>query len=229
MSKIKKDSADLTLAERIEQSLNGFITRNKKLLIIILAVVVVGLITLGIVSSVTQKNQREQFNLIDELEATYAELLYTDSEDASYQGKYDSLVASLTELSAKGKEYPNLKAGYLLGMLSFEESSYQTAMETFLSVYSNADGSYLGSLALTNAAVAAEELGDSSLALEYYTKVLDEFGFTAAEAPKALFGQARLQEQNGNIDLAKATFQQLADQFPSSEFAKLATNRLALL
>src|SRR5690554_5261830 len=111
MSKIKKDSADLTLAERIEQSLNGFITRNKKLLIIILAVVVVGLITLGIVSSVTQKNQREQFNLIDELEATYAELLYTDSEDASYQGKYDSLVASLTELSAKGKKYPNLKAG----------------------------------------------------------------------------------------------------------------------
>ena len=229
MSKNKKEAADLTLAERIEHSLNGFIVRYKKLLIIILAVVIVGLITLGIVSSVNQKNLQEQFNQIDELMASYAQLQMADIEDASYQSSYDALVTSLTDLSAKGKKYPNLKAEYMLGMLSFEKEAYQNAMQAFLSVYSNAKGSYLGSLSLTNAAVAAEELGNNTLALEYYTKVLDEFGFSAAEAPKALFAQARLQEQAGNIELARATFRQLADQFPNSEFARLATNRLALL
>jgi TolA-binding protein len=72
-------------------------------------------------------------------------------------------------------------------------------------------------------------MNNDALALEYYTKLIDEYGNNVAESPKALFGQARLQEKSGNTELAKATFQQLADQFPSSEFAKLARNKLVLL
>jgi TolA-binding protein len=181
------------------------------------------------VLSVSQNNLQEQFNEIDQLEASYVELQAMGSDNEAYQETYDELVASLTDLAGKGSKYPSQKAEYLLGMIAFQDEAYQKAIDSFLSVYSNADGSYLGSLALANAAAAAEELGNDSLALEYYTKIIDEFGFTAAESPKALFGQARLQEKSGNTELAKATFQQLADQFPTSEFAKLAINRVALL
>ncbi|MDN5334820.1 MAG: hypothetical protein PWP59_2082 [Sphaerochaeta sp.] len=229
MSKNSKDTAGLTLAERIEGSLNGFFGRNKKTLIVVALIVVVGLATLGIVLSVSQNNLQEQFNEIDQLEASYVELQAMGSDNEAYQKTYDELVASLTDLAGKGSKYPSQKAEYLLGMIAFQDEAYQKAIDSFLSVYSNADGSYLGSLALANAAAAAEELGNDSLALEYYTKIIDEFGFTAAESPKALFGQARLQEKSGNTELAKATFQQLADQFPTSEFAKLAINRVALL
>ncbi|MBG0766211.1 MAG: hypothetical protein PWP25_1442 [Sphaerochaeta sp.] len=229
MSKNSKDTAGLTLAERIEGSLNGFFGRNKKTLIVVALIVVVGLATLGIVLSVSQNNLQEQFNEIDQLEASYVELQAMGSDNEAYQETYDELVASLTDLAGKGSKYPSQKAEYLLGMIAFQDEAYQKAIDSFLSVYSNADGSYLGSLALANAAAAAEELGNDSLALEYYTKIIDEFGFTAAESPKALFGQARLQEKSGNTELAKATFQQLADQFPTSEFAKLAINRVALL
>ncbi|MXI86207.1 tetratricopeptide repeat protein [Sphaerochaeta halotolerans] len=229
MSKNSKDTAGLTLAERIEGSLNGFFGRNKKTLIVVAIIVIVGLATLGIVLSVSQNNLQEQFNEIDQLEASYVELQAMGSDNEAYQETYDELVASLTDLAGKSSKYPSQKAEYLLGMIAFQDEAYQKAIDSFLSVYSNADGSYLGSLALANAAAAAEELGNDSLALEYYTKIIDEFGFTAAESPKALFGQARLQEKSGNTELAKATFQQLADQFPTSEFAKLAINRVALL
>ncbi len=229
MSKNSKDTAGLTLAERIEGSLNGFFGRNKTTLVVGAIIVVVGLATLGIVLSVSQNNLQEQFNEIDQLEASYVELQAMGSDNEAYQETYDELVASLTDLAGKGSKYPSQKAEYLLGMIAFQDEAYQKAIDSFLSVYSNADGSYLGSLALANAAAAAEELGNDSLALEYYTKIIDEFGFTAAESPKALFGQARLQEKSGNTELAKATFQQLADQFPTSEFAKLAINRVALL
>jgi len=229
MSKNSKDTAGLTLAERIEGSLNGFFGRNKKTLIVVAIIVIVGLATLGIVLSVSQNNLQEQFNEIDQLEASYVELQAMGSDNEAYQETYDELVASLTDLAGKGSKYPSQKAEYLLGMIAFQDEAYQKAIDSFLSVYSNADGSYLGSLALANAAAAAEELGNDSLALEYYTKIIDEVGFTAAESPKALFGQARLQEKSGNTELAKATFQQLADQFPTSEFAKLAINRVALL
>jgi len=229
MSNNKKDSAETTLTERIEGSLNSFLARNKKIAIIVLVVVVVGLITLGIVTSVNQKNLQAQFNSIDLLETAYSDLQVLGTEDEGYQAKYDELVAGLNDLSTKGNKYPNLKAQYLLGMVAFEKEEYQKALDSFIATYSNAGKNYLASLALTNAAVSAEELGNNSLALEYYTKVIDEFGLSAAEAPKALFGQARLQEKSGNVELAKATFQQLADQFLTSEFAKIATNRLALL
>lgn len=229
MSKNKKEAAEVTLAERIEGSLNGFLARNKTVAIIVLAVVVIGLIGLGVVTSVNQKNLQAQFNKIDQLETSYSDLQALGTEDAGYQAKYDALVADLTSLASNGKKYPNLKARYLLGMISFEKEEYQKALDSFIATYTNAEKNYLASLALANAAVSAEELNNDALALEYYTKVIDEFGFSAAEAPKALFGQARLQEKSGNKELAKATFQQLADQFPTSEFAKIAVNRLALL
>ncbi|MGE4583334.1 MAG: tol-pal system YbgF family protein [Sphaerochaeta sp.] len=224
-----KDIVDTSLTERIEGTLNGFLAKHKKALIIAAAVLVVVLVTVGIIASVNHKNLLKEFDTVDQLGKSYSDLQAMGTDAEGYQAKYDELVKNLNDLAAKGKKYPNLKAEYLLGMVSFEKKDYQKAMDSFLSVYSDANGSYLGSLSLTNAAVSAEELGNDSLALEYYTKVIDEFGLTAAEAPKALFGQARLQEKSGNAELAKATFQQLADQFPSSEFSKLAKDKLAFL
>ncbi len=229
MSNNNKDTAGLTLAEKTEASLNRFLGGNKKLLLIIVGLIIVALIVVGIVVSVNHKSLQNDFNQISLLEKSYTDVKAMDTEDASYQSTYDTLVSDLNALADGGKKYPNLRAEYLLGIVAFDAKEYQNAMDDFMKVYSEANGSYLGSLSLTNAAVAAEELGNDSLALEYYTKVIDEFGFAAAESPKALFGQARLEEKQGNTDLAKATFQQLADQFPNSEYASLATNRLALL
>ncbi len=225
----KKVDTELTLAERLERSLNSMLGKNKKYFLIALLIIVLALIGIGIGTSVSKSNLNKQFNLIDELEATYAEIQAMDSEAADYQTKYDELLAQLQDLAGKNANYPALKAEYLLGMVAFEKKEYQKALDSFFSVYGKADGTYMGSLALSNAAAAAEELKDTNLALEYYTKLIDEFGFSAAEAPKALFAQGRLQENGGNLELAKATFQQLADQFPTSEFGKLAQNRLALL
>jgi len=225
----KKVEPELTLAERIEKALNSLLGKNKMVFIIVLLVIVVTLIGIGIGSSISNSNLNKQFNQLDELEATYAEIQAMDSEAADYQTKYDELLAQLQDLSGKKVNYPALKAEYLLGMVAFEKKEYQKALDSFFSVYGKSKETYLGSLSLSNAAAAAEELKNPTLALEYYTKLIDEFGFSAAEAPKALFAQGRLQEADGNVDLAKATFQQLADQFPTSEFGKLAQNRLALM
>jgi len=225
----KKIEPKLSVAERLERSLNSMLGKNKKVLLIALIVIVVALVGLGIGTSVVKNNLNKQFNLIDELEDSYATLQGMDSEDALYQGKYGELLAQLKDLASKGSKYPALKAEYVLGMIAFEKEEYQKALDSFYSVYGKSKETYMGSLSLSNAAAAAEELNNSALALEYYTKLIDEFGFSAAEAPKALFAQGRLQEKGGNVELAKATFQQLADQFPGSEFGKLAQNKLALL
>lgn len=218
--KNKKDEVELTSSEKMEGKLNSFLSRNRMLLIIICAVIVAALIVFIIVDNVSASNTEKQFDKIDQLETTYSELNAADATSEGYQAKVDDLKAQLQDF-AKGKKYPSLKAQYLLATMAFNEKDYQTALDGYDAVYQNAKGSYLGSLALTNAAVAAEEKGDDAKALEYYTKVWDEFGVSAAEAPKALFNQARLQ-QKSDATLAKATYQQLIDQFPQSEYAKLA-------
>ena len=229
MSDNKKEKDQLTGAQKVEGALNHFLSKYMKVGIVVLLVLVLALIGLGIGTSVAKKKQQSQFNLIDQLQTSYQELAVMDSEDAAYQAAYDSLVGDLTDLAAKSKKDPGLKASYILATIAYEREDYQGALDTFKKVYDGSKQTYLGSLALANAAASAENLGNDTLALEYYTRIIDEYGFTAAESPKALFGQARLQQKMGNLDLAKATFQQLADQFPNSEFAKLATNSLAVL
>jgi len=229
MSDKKKEKEQLTGSQKLEGALNRFLAKYLKAGIVVLLAIVLVLIGLGIGSSVSKKSQQAQFDLIDRLQSSYQDLSVMDSEDAAYQEAYDTLVGDLNALATKSKGYPGLKATYILGMLAYEHDDYQGALDTFKQVYDRSKQTYMGSLALANAAASAENLGNDALALEYWTRIIDEYGFTAAESPKALFGQARLQQKMGNIDLAKATFQQLADQFPTSEFAKLATNSLAVL
>lgn len=229
MSDNKKEKEQLSGSQKLEGALNRILSKYLKAGVVVLLVVVLALIGLGIGTSVTKKRQQAQFDLIDKLQTSHEELAVMDSEDAAYQEAYDALVGDLTDLAAKNKQYPGLKASYILGLLSYEHEDYQGALDAFKQVYDGSKQTYLGSLALANAAASAENLDNDALALEYWTRIIDEYGFTAAESPKALFGQARLQQKMGNLDLARATFQQLADQFPTSEFAKLATNSLAVL
>jgi tetratricopeptide (TPR) repeat protein len=229
MSDRRKDRAELTRTEIVEGKLNTFLGNNRKIVLIFCIVVLLAIVGVAVATSVNHNILSKQFDQIDQLSTTYSELQTMDKDADEYQAKADELVAQLTELAGKNKKYPALKAKYLLGMHAFDNDDYQQAMDYFLSLSTDAAGTYLGSLSLSNAATCAENLGDDDLALEYYTKIIDDYGNEAAESPKALFGQARLEEKKGNIELAKATFQQLADQFPSSEFAKLARNKLVLL
>ncbi len=169
--------------------------------------------------------------LIDNLQKSYTTWSsLEDKSSAEALKSFDSLVAELNALASKGgSKYPSVKAQYLLGMAYYGQENYEMALNNFLESAKKGKGTYMESLSIMNAAAVSEQLGNNVKALEYYQRVWDTFGNSAAEAPKALFSIARLHEFNGNITLAKAVFQQLADEFPTSEYAKLAKTRLVIL
>lgn len=218
------------ISGKVESTLNSFITRHRLVLIIIGVAIVLALIGLwiglGVSANITEANQLK----IDTLQVKYdtwaaLEDKTTDEANASLT----SLKDDLAELSRKGKKYPALKALYLLGMIEFNHEKYQEAHDYFIEASNKAGTSFLASLSLMNAAVCIEMSGDSVKALDMYQAVYDRFGTDAPEAPKALFNVARLHEAANNLELARAIFQQLADEFPSSEYAKLAQSRLVTL
>ena len=62
----------------------------------------------------------------------------------------------------------------------------------------------------------------SPLRCKYY-QVYNDY-MESGVAPKALFNAARIYMQQGNTQLAQATFAQVADYYPSSEYGMLAAS-----
>jgi tetratricopeptide (TPR) repeat protein len=224
-------TTETTSSGRLANSFNAFLVAKKRLLIIIAAAILLAVAILWISLSVADNRAEDLQVAIDNAQRTYSEWVFLeDKSSAEGQSMRESLVEDLSQLAQKsGRSYPVLKAEYLLGLISYEEGAYNEALENFLAVSQKGSGTYLGSLALFNAGVASEQLGDHMNALEYYQRVYDTYGSDAAESAKALFSVARLHESAGNTELARAVLQQLADEFAASEYAKLARSRLVVL
>jgi len=225
------NNMDTEKTGKLVGTFSSFLGTNKKLLSIIGIILLLGLVGLWIGLSVADSNADKRQLLIDGLQENYSTwVALADKTTAEAKASAETLVSGLQALASKGgSKYPELKAGYLLAMVNYTNGDYAKALEGFLQVATNGKDSYFGPLSLTNAAVASEQLGDRAKALEYYQRVYDTYGKDTSEAPKALFNVARLQEANNNVALAKAVFQQLSDEFPNSEYAKLAKSRLVVL
>jgi tetratricopeptide (TPR) repeat protein len=225
------DKKEPSFQNKVENSLATFLKKNMKAIGITGIALIVILVGLWIGISVTANTHSSLQESIDTLGDQYTQ--WTALEDLSSDEAVtlsDSLTEELTVLANhKSNVYATVKANYLLGMIEFKLESYDEALQYFLTAAEKGKDSYLSSLSLFNAAVVSEKLDDSVKALEYYQRVYDDSQGKAVEAARALFNVGRLHEESGEVELAKAVLQQLADEFPNSEYAKLAQTKLVLL
>lgn len=220
-----KDNFNKKEDKVIEGNVSTFLSENSKLIKYIVLAIVVIVVVIGVVNISMNRKALKNVDALETAQTELASATSADKESATYQEDLDKAIADLQALeTAKG--YVGLKATYLLALQSFSDKDYQVALDSFLTISDKASGTYLGSLSLSNAAVCAEQLGDQAKVIEYCQKLIDVYGNDAAETPKAMFTLARIYEKQGNADLAKGRFQQLADQFPNSEYGKLAKNSL---
>ncbi|AEC01842.1 tetratricopeptide repeat protein [Parasphaerochaeta coccoides] len=229
MANNKTKEAAVPAYEKFLYSVASFFKAQWKKIAIGAGVLILSLLIVVIVSLVNSSRFEKDFMRLDVLQETYASLDTLDETSTEYASTLSELEGSLQELASSSKAYPGLKAEYLLGQLAWNQKDFATAREHYLAVHENGRGIYLGAVALVNAAAASEELGEDAAALGQYQMVADSYGQDIAVAPRALFGEARIYEKTGDIDLARAVFQELADAYPSSEFARIAQNRLLVL
>lgn len=221
----KKTNLDETQSVQLESKLSDFLSKNIKAVVSVSVAIIALIIVLIIVNSVNINNHEKSFETLSTVQTELSAAYSADSEAADYQANLDAALVKVEELKDKAG-YVGYKATYLSASNSYNNKDYKTAMEGFLKISESAKGTYFGSLSLSNVIVCAEQLGDDVKAIEYCQQLIDTYGNEAAESPKTMFTLARIYEKQGNSDLAKSQFQQLADQFPSSEYAKLANNSL---
>lgn len=206
----------LSTEEKMIGSVSTFFGKNKLILIVICAVIVVGILAAIIaVNAVNSAKDKAQIK-IAKLEQQYAEVLASDAQD------WTALTADLQAM-VKGSSYASVKSQYLLGLVYYQQQNYTEASDAFMKAYDLNKSIYLAPLSLANAAACAEEGGDSAKALELYNQIYNDYP-QSGTAAKALFNVARMYYQQGNTQLAQATFAQVADYYPNSEYGKLAQN-----
>jgi tetratricopeptide (TPR) repeat protein len=209
----------------IEHKLSAFLAKNAKVVITITATIVAVLVILLVVNVVSNNSSDAKVDEFALVQTEYVTVLNADKESSDYQANIDASIAKFVALEDV-KGYVGEKSTFIVATNSFNNQDYQAALDDFLRISESATGTYFGSLALSNAITCAEELGDNAKVIEYCQSLIDTYGNEAAESPRTMFTLARTYESNGDAKLAQSQFQQLADQFPSSEYGKLAQNSL---
>ena len=206
----------LTSEQKMINSVSNFFVKNRILVVVIAAVVIVGIIA-GILAVKISTNAKEKAQLkVAELEQRFSDLLIEETPD------WASLISDLNA-NIKGSTYLSVKSAYILGLVYYEQNDLASAQAAFERAYNLNTKIYLAPLALVNMATCADEQGDEAKALEIYNQIYNEYPESGVAA-KALFNAARIYYQQGNTQLAQASFAQVASYYPNSEYGKLAQN-----
>ena len=211
----------LSAEEQLMGKISGFFHNNRLVVIIISAVIVVGLLASIIIVNAVASSKEKAQEKVSLLEETYFNLLAEETPD------WTTLEDDLNAM-VKGSSYASVKSAYLLGLVYYGQEKYADAQAAFEKAYGLNKKAYLASSSLVNAAASAEALGDTAKALELYNQVYNDYPESGV-APKALFNVARIYMQQGNTQLAQATFAQVADYYPSSEYGLLSKNIINVL
>ncbi|MCH3916237.1 MAG: tetratricopeptide repeat protein [Spirochaetia bacterium] len=222
----KKEKVNIESELEAENKLNTFLSSHLRQILWGCIVVVAALVIIGFVEIYGNKTSAKQYDQLYNAQVALSQAIQADSKASDYDANVQKALEGVIALE-NSKGYVGDKAKLVVADRYYAEKKYQDALDLYVAVWNKvSDKNYLGSVALSSAAATAEQMGNDDKALEYSQQLLDKFGNFAAESPKAMFTIGRIYEKEGKNDLAKAQYQQLADQFPKSEYGKLAKNSL---
>ena len=212
--------------ERPADIATRIITRLRVPLLVVLAAAMVVLIVTLVVSDRRQSLLESSTVLIEEVQERYARWLTASAEERSRLD--DELLPQLELLADRhSSRYAGRRALQLLATRHVELEEWQQAADRFTELADLATG-YLAPLALSNAAVAYEELGDRDRAMSVYLDLIERYPDDLAAA-RALFSVGRLQEEQGDPVAAGETYAELESAYAGSRWSLLARNRLIYL
>lgn len=213
--KLRKE-VENTTEQKLINGISAFFEKNLKTILISLAAVAIVVVAIVVIVGSSSKSSDSAQIKIAEMEEKYSELAASETPD------WDSYEAELATM-VKGSSYTSVKASYLLGLAHYDQEDYASAKDAFLKAYELNTKIYLAPIALVNEAACTEAMGDTTGALDLYNKVFDDYKESGVAA-KALFNVARIYLQQGNTQLAGTVFEQVATDYPNSEYGKLAKN-----
>ena len=219
---------DKTRTEKLAERTEGFLLSYRKLIILILVLILLAVAGVAIGVNLHNRNVANRYEELYNLEQSYSSLMAIDETTSEYETALSDFENDVEVFVADNdiSTYLGARATMLLAEVRFIENNWSEAYELSLAIAESHSSDYLGPVGYMNAAAAAENNGDKAEALRLYSLVWDTYGVTCPEAPQALFNQARLENENGNTEVARSIFEQLTSEYPNSYYTSIARSWL---
>jgi tetratricopeptide (TPR) repeat protein len=222
-------NGDLTAGEK----LNEFIQKNRNGLvavIIILAVVLIGFIA---TITIREKLQSSALSRVEELNRRYEALRFyianETPEAVEKQTDINVLLEDANAFAGKHSGLPAARAYTIAAGIYGDQKKWAEAGKAWNDAAKAAANTYLAPISIYNAAVAAEEEGNTEAAIGLYKQVLTYEKIFPAAA-RAQFAVGRLQESQNNKDAALEAYQNLVSKWPNDPvWSGLAQSRILIL
>ena len=212
--------------------INNFIQKNRKGIFVTTGIVIV--LFIGMIAYLYIN---DYFNNKANAEAEELNTRYTDMQLLIRQGfesdeDMATLLADLENHAGKktflteGRGFAQGKIWSLIGHIQSSNKEWEKAEEAWLNAAKKGAKTYLGPIALFNAATAAEEQGKLEEAIELLEQcVSHKVDFPSV--PRAQFNIGRLNEQLGNYEEAVAAYRLVLTKWPNMPvFQYLSQNQI---
>lgn len=208
-----------------EKKLEGFVSNNRKILLIILCAILIIAVAFCIFLGVRDSSTKKNLSAIETIEYNYTKNSSELSQE-EIQSRQENVLESLKPYVSKSG-IVGVRANLLAADIYFSQKDYQNALNSYKKVASLAKKSYTNPIANYNAGICCEELGNLEEAYTFYDKATSAQEFYLVT--HALFSQGRVAESLENYDNAQKAYNKLVDFYPDDEWTKLAQSRLISL
>lgn len=123
--------------------------------------------------------------------------------------------------------YVLFRASTAIAEIYFQRKNFEEALKYYEKAGLSGKNNYTAGVAYFNAAAAADELGDTDKALEYYKKAYSIKDFPLK--PRAMFNSGRICEALDKKEDAILIYNELLQKFPRDEWALLAKSRIIVI
>jgi len=220
------------MAEQNDQTLSfsehcgEFLTRHRKMIVIMLAAICTVVAVVLIASSVTAHAAKKASMETESLISEWTDL--RNKKDEELATKEDALAEKLEKQAAEnGRTYAAFRAYTTLGEMYVLRKDWEKALTFYQKAAEALPKAYTAGIAYFNAASCADELQQHEKALELYTLSagFDDFPLK----PRALFNIGRLEESLSHSDKAVEAYIKLTEAYPNNDWALLAKSRIIAL
>ena len=218
------------MAEKTEKTtasskLDGFLTKNKKGVIITFAVIlilVVGFVAFEILKSTSSKKD------LAKIETFYYELMAdaTDIDDTAIAKRSTECLEKL-EPYTKKNGIAGVRANMLSAELAYIQADYEAAIAYYDAAYTKDKKAYTAPLCLYTKGSSYEDMNKLSEAADAYRAAAEfkDFGM----ASHAYFSLGRVLEAQKDYAGAAEVYKTMNDKFADDDWANLAKTRLVEL
>lgn len=209
----------------VSARVNTVMEKNRKLLISLLVVLVVGLIGVIVYEIVSSKNKEKDLAAIDKI--SY-ELVNESSSltDAELSERSEKAMAELEAYLGKGG-IVGVKANNLAADLAYAKKDYEKALSYWTAVTEKGKKLYTYPIAKFNMASCLEELNRNEDAAAAYKECSEVVDFVLANHAK--FNYGRVLEVMAKYEEAAEVYQQMNDDNPYDSWSNIAKTRLISL